>query len=112
MFIIILRIAVRVGEWDLRTEPDCHWYINGNEVCSDFHEDIDFSHVIIHDQYIRRKTDHDIALIRLASDLEYTDNVKPVCLPSYGLNTPAGDKVVVAGWGLTENGTYSPRKKN
>ncbi|XP_065295418.1 chymotrypsin-1-like [Dermacentor albipictus] len=49
---------------------------------------------------------HDVALLKLAVDLEFNRQVKPVCLPTAKMDL-AGKTLVVAGWGTTESGHSS-----
>ncbi|GBP15045.1 Trypsin-7 [Eumeta japonica] len=51
---------------------------------------------------------NDIALLKLSSSAVYSNAVKPICLPKNDLNTYAGVKGLVAGWGATaETGNWS-----
>ncbi|XP_011497937.1 PREDICTED: transmembrane protease serine 6-like [Ceratosolen solmsi marchali] len=60
----------------------------------DFHSDV------LHDF-------NDIALIKLSHSVEFTDNIKPVCLPTPGSNYE-GHQVKVSGWGrIKSNGGAS-----
>ncbi|XP_054918199.1 chymotrypsinogen A-like isoform X2 [Dermacentor andersoni] len=45
---------------------------------------------------------HDVALVKLAVDLEFNRMIKPVCLPTAKMDL-AGKTLVVAGWGTTES---------
>lgn len=44
---------------------------------------------------------NDIALIRLSKKVEYTEYIKPICVPWKAINSSPGDTVIVAGWGQT-----------
>lgn len=37
--------------------------------------------MVVHDLYSEGNVRHDIALIRLAKDVPYTDFIRPICLP-------------------------------
>ncbi|KAM9038774.1 coagulation factor VII [Sarcophilus harrisii] len=67
--------------------------------------------IIIHEQYIRSKTNHDIALIRLQKSVNFTDYVVPLCLPErrFSENQLALIKFSsVTGWGrLLDGGATS-----
>ncbi|XP_061401323.1 serine protease 7-like [Musca vetustissima] len=69
---------------------------------------------IIHENYRQQKTPvHDVALLRLDSNVRYSQTIRPICLPSvmpaYNLKTDT--KLTVAGWGATETKTSSPIKQ-
>lgn len=89
-----------MGEYDISSEIDC---IDSD--CNDKVLELDFEEVIPHPQYNPKSLDrhYDIALIRLAQDVTYTDFIRPVCLPlpntRQDINT--GAILTVAGWGRT-----------
>jgi len=56
--------------------------------------------VVVHPNYLPRKKDYDIALVRLSSPLTFNDYVKPVCLPK--TRVAGGTNCVITGWGGTE----------
>jgi len=94
--------GVRVGEHDLRKDPDC-------ERCSSV-QNLGIEQVIFHPDYNKpHNFMNDIALLKLDREVEYNDNTQPICLPwwddheDYTLNTFAGRPTVVevAGWGAT-----------
>lgn len=69
---------------------------------------------IIHENYRQQKTPvHDVALLRLSSNVRYSQTIRPICLPSvmpaYSLKTDT--KLTVAGWGATETKSSSPIKQ-
>lgn len=63
--------------------------------------------VIPHEQYNPETKENDIALIRLAEDLNFTDTKEAaVCLPSPGTqDTYEGTKAIATGWGSLDYGT-------
>lgn len=94
--------AVRLGEWDTATDPDCE-----NNECYDPIQDIPIQQLIAHENFINTRTEvhNDIALLRLASEAKLTDTVTPICLPlgSNFVDRPVdGKRLFVAGWGQTE----------
>lgn len=97
--------SVRLGEWDLENENDC----DEEDICSDPVRDIPIAESISHENYVPRSQGqlNDIALLRLARSVTYSDWIKPICLPvsaqlkSKNFN---GALLTVAGWGKTENG--------
>jgi len=54
---------------------------------------------IVHPQWNRAQTEHDIAIIKLNSAVTFNDNVVPACLPTDKTKTYAGQSAVVSGWG-------------
>ncbi|CAJ0944830.1 unnamed protein product [Ranitomeya imitator] len=57
--------------------------------------------IIYHQKYDDRSHDYDIALMKLEKPLNYSDSVRPVCLPQYEQDIPAGSECWVSGWGHT-----------
>uniref|UniRef100_A0A4X2M919 chymotrypsin n=1 Tax=Vombatus ursinus TaxID=29139 RepID=A0A4X2M919_VOMUR len=45
---------------------------------------------------------NDIALMKLATPVQFSDTVSPVCLPSSADDFPAGSTCATTGWGLTK----------
>ncbi|XP_031619833.1 serine protease easter-like [Contarinia nasturtii] len=102
--------GVRLGEWDQRTERDCD---DGN--CSDPVQDIEVVERIPHKNYNSnsKAQENDIALLRLARPVSFTDWVKPICLPignDIANKNFDGLPLIVAGWGKTENASSSSVK--
>jgi Trypsin len=89
-------VGVRLGEYDLSTGQDC---VGG--VCNDVALDVDIESIIPYDNY-RTHLEDDIALIRLAISVVFTDFIRPLCLPvddelikfNY-----TGVPLTVSGWG-------------
>uniref|UniRef100_A0A8D8RFZ0 Serine protease 42 n=1 Tax=Cacopsylla melanoneura TaxID=428564 RepID=A0A8D8RFZ0_9HEMI len=52
----------------------------------------------IHPQYSSDTLENNIALLKLSPDIEYADNVSPVCLPDWNLDYE-GENCEVTGWG-------------
>ncbi|KAL5280017.1 CLIPB1 family protein [Megaselia abdita] len=103
-------INVRLGEWDMSTNPDCM-----ENDCSDPHKNISIEKIIVHEEYNHESSTqpNDIALIRLAEDVEFTDFIQPLCLPwsnELQTKTYVGKALDVAGWGKTERSTTNARK--
>lgn len=100
-------ISVRLGEWDTSTERDC----DGIE-CSDPHIDVPIIKIVGHERYNPKVKNqlNDIALLRLSKHIDYTDFIKPICLPRNTNLHFEGIKLYVAGWGKTERRTTSNKK--
>uniref|UniRef100_A0A182MDL9 CLIP domain-containing serine protease n=1 Tax=Anopheles culicifacies TaxID=139723 RepID=A0A182MDL9_9DIPT len=101
---------VRLGEWDLSSASDCE-----DDICSIAPIDVDIEKIIVHSSYDSKDKNHnhDIALIRLNQDINYSTTVRPLCLPlstSIRSRKHAGFTSYVAGWGITETGHASQKK--
>lgn len=96
---------MRLGEWNTTSEQDC----DSRGVCTDPVVDVPVSEVFQHEEYNPRSLsrENDIAVVRLARKVQFSDFIRPICLP----NTPTlrnknfdGELLTAAGWGRTENG--------
>ncbi|XP_066465447.1 transmembrane protease serine 5 [Eleutherodactylus coqui] len=66
--------------------------------------------IIYHRQYDDRTHDYDIALMKLEKSLNYSDSIRPVCLPQYEQDLPSGSECWVSGWGHTHaDNTHMPQ---
>lgn len=94
--------GVRLGEWDLTSDPDCE-----DDLCADPVVDIPLAELIVHEKYQPYSKDHenDIALLRLNRSVKFTKWIKPLCLPTTSnLRDKEYDgnnllNYYVAGWG-------------
>ena len=60
----------------------------------------DVAQIIMHPQYnIRNRMDHDVALLKLNGQIQYNDQVSPICLPRN--DVADGYLCTVTGWGDT-----------
>lgn len=91
--------GVRLGEWDQSNDQDCD-----DSYCSLPVVDVPVVDRIPHESYVptSRAQENDIALLRLGQSVQFTDFVKPICLPvaqsTRNLNYD-NYPFVVAGWG-------------
>ncbi|KAF2900479.1 hypothetical protein ILUMI_05705 [Ignelater luminosus] len=91
-------IHVRLGEWNLTSNPDC--------LLCDPVQIVNITEKISHPDYNRLTKSNDIALLRLERDIEYTDFIRPICLPPENSSAPKeGTELAVSGWGATEDGS-------
>ncbi|CAH1727601.1 unnamed protein product [Chironomus riparius] len=105
---------VRLGDWDIGTNPDC----DEDGRCNDPYVEIPIENITVHENYnfsIEIQC-NDIALIKLQRNVTLSDFIKPICLPidEHVQNMNLTDHYVeVAGFGCTnvENQTMSVRKK-
>ncbi|XP_022217939.2 serine protease easter [Drosophila obscura] len=108
-----LRIsAVRLGEWDTSTNPDCQFLEQTNTAdCAPVYQDIGLEQVIIHPRYSKSDQSqvNDIALIRLAQPALLNEFVEPICLPNKQLRADELQGLIteVGGW----QAKSSPRLK-
>ncbi|XP_037687360.1 transmembrane protease serine 11G-like [Choloepus didactylus] len=63
--------------------------------------------IIIHENYAAHKHDDDIAVVKLATPIIFSDDVHRVCLPDATFEVLPKSKVYVTGWGaLKANGPF------
>lgn len=87
--------VVRLGEHDYSTSSD-----------GDRHEDFLVGEVVLHPEYLRPESYHDLALIKLGRRVVFNSHINPVCLP-WGREAErdlTGEALVITGWGATEHG--------
>ena len=102
--------SVRLGEWRISTDTDCVGR-RGFQTCTEPALDVGVQRSIKHSRYNRRTKEHDIALIRLRRSVKFSNMIQPVCIPPPDAAPPSvGTSLLVAGWGLTENGSTSDVK--
>lgn len=65
--------------------------------------------IIYNKNYNHRSHDSDIALMKLRTSLNFSDTVRPVCLPQLDYDLPGGTQCWISGWGYTQpDGIQSP----
>ncbi|XP_039443000.1 CLIP domain-containing serine protease B9-like isoform X2 [Culex pipiens pallens] len=104
-------ISVRLGEYDTTTEIDCIEQ-DGEKICADPPVDVALEEKIPHPEYDELSKVNDVALLRMARDVLYTDFIQPICLPLPDFRSSvAGDVNFVTGFGRTLKGSRSPIKQ-
>ncbi|KPU73019.1 uncharacterized protein Dana_GF15010 [Drosophila ananassae] len=101
--------SVRLGEHSISNPKDCMLY-GMQRMCLDAPQDIPIEERIAHPNYIIGEYKHDIGLIRLKHPVQFTDFIRPICLPLYPdliLSSQTENIMEVSGWGVTENQTLS-----
>ena len=100
--------AVRLGEWDTFTNPDCDDSFINEKVCSFPHIDVGIEETIIHENYapLSYNQHNDIALLRLSFKVIFTEFIKPICITKNSGDL-VGKSVTVAGYGKTETALTS-----
>ncbi|XP_005185365.1 CLIP domain-containing serine protease B8 [Musca domestica] len=96
---------VRLGEFNVRTEPDCIEEPNYLS-CADAAMDMSVEKITVHPDYKDysfNKLD-DIAVIRLKNPVSFTHFVMPICLPNRTEDSPfeKDQMFSVSGWGRTD----------
>ncbi|XP_058817989.1 phenoloxidase-activating factor 3-like [Topomyia yanbarensis] len=106
--------GVRLGEWDLETDPDC---VTEQSIrrCADPVIDVGIERISIHKNYTRRASKGgkiDMALLRLDREISFGRFVLPICLPRTDAEAQRADNqtLYVSGWGMTENDVVSTKK--
>ena len=101
--------SVRLGEYNLATNPDCIPDGENGQVCADDPISVGIDEQIAHESYRPSARDHkyDVALLRLSRDVPFTNYIKAICLPSHA---DFAQSLYVAGWGRTENRSSSDVK--
>ena len=96
---------VRLGEYDTSQEFDCLTEYD-TRICADPTAKVFIEEKIVHEEYRPESKEqrNDIALLRLAADVTFTNYIKPICLPQ---EPSLGRLFNVAGWGKTENRSES-----
>ncbi|SPP80073.1 blast:Serine protease easter [Drosophila guanche] len=96
---------VRLGEFNVKTEPDCIEEPNYLS-CADAALDIGFERIHVHPEYKEYSNYkfNDIAIIRLKHPVSFTHFVMPICLPNKTSPLPLaeGQMFSVSGWGRTD----------
>ncbi|CAL1611392.1 unnamed protein product [Knipowitschia caucasica] len=60
--------------------------------------------IVPHPEYNMMTFDYDVALLELSEPLEFTNSIRPICLPSSSHVFPAGMSCWVTGWGALREG--------
>jgi len=61
----------------------------------------------VHENYDPENMTNDIAILKLAKPIKFTESVQPACLPVSGQRFPTNEYRLVAGWGLTQEANES-----
>uniref|UniRef100_A0A182FDJ9 CLIP domain-containing serine protease n=2 Tax=Anopheles albimanus TaxID=7167 RepID=A0A182FDJ9_ANOAL len=100
---------VRLGEHDKSKELDCNIYTNDDVQCADPPIEVDVESTVVHNEYnssIPHR--HDIALIRLAQEVDFSDSIIPICLPfNEDIRSAIIPTYILTGWGTTAQQTLS-----
>merc|ERR1711990_511539 len=86
-------LTVALGEHNIRTDIENHRA-----------KTIAVERVIKRSDYDTNSVNNDIALLRLAEDVDLTSTIVPACLPSTNSQKYTGWQALVSGWGTTSSG--------
>lgn len=95
--------AVRLGEWDTLTNPDCQVsHAPEKTECAPPYQDVLVEEIIVHQNYSMDagSQTNDIAMIRLKDVAQINNYVQPICLPNKQLRADELEDLVteVGGW--------------
>ncbi|XP_049543411.1 serine protease grass-like [Anopheles darlingi] len=95
---------VLLGEHDKTKLVDCIDLIDDEPYCAPPPIEVDIESTVVHDEYNRPiRFRHDIALIRMAQEVAYSESIKPICLPvRENIRDIILQYYTVTGWGTTE----------
>ncbi|XP_063699756.1 serine protease easter-like [Culicoides brevitarsis] len=95
------RVFIRLGEHDLTSDIDCRRDLTNRTDCTDHVVDVNIEEKIIHEYYEPINFHNDIALIRLATPVNYTRFIQPICLldPRPEIANLTNQKLEVSGFG-------------
>ncbi|XP_064116269.1 transmembrane protease serine 11F-like [Macrobrachium nipponense] len=83
------QIDLSLGDWDLTTTSE------GKSIKAKV------SKVSVHPRYSRSTLQNDLAVLKLTEKVEYTDRIRPICLPTTDINVE-DQLAIVSGWGRNE----------
>uniref|UniRef100_A0A1Y1K0Y6 Peptidase S1 domain-containing protein n=1 Tax=Photinus pyralis TaxID=7054 RepID=A0A1Y1K0Y6_PHOPY len=93
-------LVVRLGEFNVMTDVDCLNHTSFGEECSDPVQEYSAENIIVHPDYNPRTSHNDIGLVRLSRNVEYSEYIRPICLPSTKeLDLNECVQLAASGWG-------------
>lgn len=99
-----LRGFVRLGEHDLRTDPDCRFnLLHRKKTCAPRFQKFKMEKIIIHENFDNLTKHNDIALIRLDRNVEFSESIQAICLPKSSKVSIPGELLEIVGWGKVNN---------
>ncbi|NP_001166087.1 serine protease 70 precursor [Nasonia vitripennis] len=93
----VARLTVRLGDYDIKTPHEVR------------HVEKRVKRVVRHRGFDMRTLYNDVAILTLNEPVEFSETIRPVCLPS-GANLYTGKQAVVIGWGSLREGGPAPGK--
>lgn len=83
-----------------RSDPAYVYAVVGSFMLSEGGVEIELDQITPHEGFSLNKLANDIALIRTAEEIKFTDLIQPIALPTSSLQ--AGERVMLTGWGKVE----------
>ncbi|XP_054089821.1 serine protease grass [Zeugodacus cucurbitae] len=99
--------SVRLGEHDTSTDVDC---VGSIRLCLPKTEEYEIAQIFRHPYYSLRRLTHDVALLKLKTEVITQVHIKPICLPISQLVYDHSNTIRhydIAGWGRTESNEKS-----
>jgi len=78
--------------------------VGEHNTADDVFDRVDIAEIIRHPNYDSQTIDNDYAILRLANPVNFTNQVRPACLPADQSTTYAGALSTVTGWGTRRSG--------
>nr|XP_016940452.2 serine protease grass isoform X2 [Drosophila suzukii] len=95
-------LMVRLGEHDIRTDPDCQGHN-----CSPRFEEYGIDVAAKHGFYNNDSLLHDIGLVKVNRTINFNIHIQPICLGLNPASVPNVDEYKAFGWGQTAKHQYS-----
>ncbi|XP_054089819.1 serine protease grass-like isoform X2 [Zeugodacus cucurbitae] len=98
---------VRLGEHDTSTAVDCD---DSKRLCLPKTGEYEIAQIFSHPDYSIRRLTHDVALLKLKTEVITQVHIKPICLPISQLVYDQSNTIrhyTIAGWGRTESNEKS-----
>ncbi|XP_052895388.1 serine protease easter-like [Anopheles moucheti] len=100
-------VAVRLGEFDTVSDPDCA-IVEGRRQCQSPVQTVPVEEIIVHNGFNNPAFANDLALIRLRQQANVNqENIKPICLPfSTALKSHKPSYYIRTGWLAKSTSTF------
>ncbi|XP_031354805.1 melanization protease 1-like isoform X2 [Photinus pyralis] len=93
-------VGVRLGDFNRTSVEDCVHHTIFGEECSEPVQEFEIDEIIPHPKFNKSTSEDDIAVIRLSHNAQYTDYIRPICLPIPGSRDIGDKELALSGWGI------------